>query len=240
MRKRILGAALALGLAVAAAPQSARAQSCSTGALQVCAAVQASTANVGGTWHLYLKVWNLFTNSAYSGSLSHVITFAGIGSSWSGTATLVAALFGANPVSGSQDNSPNNNVVGAAIDAGASSDQGVNNGLVGCTQPLPPGQWATCYPGGPALLLDFTTSSQFLLAGAVAGFHSQAVNGTQCSLWWDTAGNRTDNGSADCGGASVTPEPVTMFLLGSGLMGMGGVNAFRRRKREDEEEEIVA
>ena len=36
----------------------------------------------------------------------------------------------------------------------------------------------------------------------------------------------------DC--ASVTPEPVTMTLLGSGLMSLAGARALRRRKRDTE------
>ena len=219
------------GLAVGAAlvPQrAAQAQiswaGCSPGTLTVCSAFSASTQRQNGVWHLRLHVWNLYGASGYESGLSHVITFAGIGSSWSGTATLLSAKFNGTDISWSVNNDPNKNIVGAAVNAGTSTDQGITNGLVGCTQPTPPGEYQTCYPSGPELDLDFTTSSQFVLAGAVYGWHSQAVNSTSCSLWADSNGNSTNTNLADCTG--VVPEPVTMTLLATGLAGMGGRVAF--------------
>jgi len=90
---------------------------CSPSALQVCAAFTASTAQVAGVWHLYLHVWNVWDGTAANG-LSHAITFAGIGSSWSGTAVLVSARFNGNSV-GWALGKLNNNVVGAELDFAA-------------------------------------------------------------------------------------------------------------------------
>jgi len=202
---------------------------CSPAALQVCAAFNASTAEVGGVWHLYLQVWNAWDGTTANG-LSSVVTFAGIGSSWSGTATLVSATFDGSSVGWSQATSIPSNPVGAQLDLGANTNTGITEGLVGCTQPTPPGVYQTCLPNGPELDLDFTTSTQFALAGAVYGWHAQAVNGTTCSLWAASDGSTTTNNHIDCVGISVTPEPMTIVMLGTGLAGFGGFGLLRRRK----------
>lgn len=236
MRTSTVAALVGLAVGGALAPKPVTAApltACSPGSLMVCAAFNASTANVAGVWHLYLHVWNLYDGTAANG-VSHVISFAGIGSTWNGTATLVSASFGGNPVTGwSTANSINNNVVGAQMDFAGQTDNGITDGLVGCTQPIPPGKYQTCYPNGPELDLDFTTSSQFVLADAVYGWHSQNVDGlTGCSLWADSNGNTTNDTGADCTG--VVPEPITITLLATGLAGIGGVGFVRRRRRGHE------
>ena len=233
MRKHVVAALVGLGVAAAAAPQPARAAlpatACSSAALQVCAAVSASTFQVGTQWHLALKVWNLFGVSG----LSHVITFVGIGSnSFTGTSKLAGAKFNGNAITTWQTaKTIPNNVVGAELDLAATSKNGATNGLIGCTQQPPPGLYQTCYPNGAYLELDFTTSTQFDLTdpSATYGWHSQDVNGQTCSQWIDSNGNQTQSESGDC---SVVPEPVTMVLLGSGLAGMGGVGLLRRRRKD--------
>jgi hypothetical protein len=239
MKKNIVAAVVGLGLAAAVMPQPARALPpvyCSSPALQVCAALSASTSgNATDGWHLKLHVWNLFTTDGLN-HLSHVITFAGIGSgSWTGSVTAMSAKVGNSITTWKMKNDPNSNVVGAEIDAGAATQNGITNGLVGCDQPFPPGKYRTCFDAGdlsvgPYLELDFTTSDEFVLSDAVYGWHSQAVNGTSCSLWVDSQGNQTQSSAADtC--SSVVPEPVTMMLLGTGLTSMGGFGLLRRRKR---------
>src|SRR5258708_20620830 len=98
MRKNLVVAVVGLGLAAAAAPQPARADwgpvaACSPSSLQVCAAMSASTILVSGQWHLKLRVWNLFTNPAYANDVSHLMTFAGLGSSGVRTAAPASAKY---------------------------------------------------------------------------------------------------------------------------------------------------
>jgi len=228
----ILAMGLALGTAVGPRPAEATPVTyCSPAALQVCAAFDASTAEVSGVWHLYLHVWNAWNGTVADG-LSSVITFAGIGSSWSGTASLVSATFDGSAVGWSDANSIPGNPVGAQLDLAGSTNNGITQGLVGCTQPIPPGVYQTCLPNGPELDLDFTTSTQFVLTGAVYGWHAQAINSTSCSLWASSNGKTTGSDASACAGASVsvTPEPMTMVLLGTGLAGFGGFGILRRRK----------
>jgi len=226
MMRKTMFAALAIGVSAAIAPAPATA-TCSTGSLQVCASVSAF---YGGNGHLYIRAWNLFG----SGGVSHVMTWVGIGSStWSGTASLVATRFNGNLVSTWKiANGQPNNLVTGEIDFWGQTKNGVNNGLVGCGAGTIANRYTTSCnpPGGPYLELEFTTSSQIDLSTAIYGWHSQDVNGTDCSVWADSNGNLV-GGTGNC---NVVPEPISMILLGTGLAGVGGFGAIRRRKKDDE------
>ena len=71
---------------------------------------------------------------------------------------------------------------------------------------------------------------------ANVGFGIHAISGpNECStkLFVDASGNVNDLGdfpNPACG-TTVIPEPITMTLLATGLAGMGGVGALRRRRK---------
>ncbi|HET9603700.1 MAG TPA: PEP-CTERM sorting domain-containing protein [Gemmatimonadales bacterium] len=73
------------------------------------------------------------------------------------------------------------------------------------------------------------------LAGATFALHSQAgPNGCSTKLFIDPNGgvNTIDAPSAECGGTTTVPEPITMSLLATGLAGMGGAGLIRRRNKK--------
>ncbi len=249
------GLAVLAGIALTAAmvPSPARASipetACSSSALKVCSAVRFSVANAGTVlnpdWQVTVWAWNLFGNGTYgAGSLANVLTYVGLASStWSGEFTLASATYAGNSVAWSAaTNLPHN--LGAALDLGASSNNGINNGLIGCSQTQFGSQLNTCYSKvDSALVLVFNTyhkvgnnlvSSEFTIDPTNPNsnyweVHSQLTN---CSLWLNSNGASTNDAGTGCT-TTVVPEPISMALVGTGLLGMGLARIRRRKKNGD-------
>lgn len=136
------------------------------------------------------------------------------------------------------------NLNGLGLDGGKLLSVGVDNGAT--LTSLPSG-WAldSATPNcdglshscnlysGPANVA-FSSSLTFTVSGSPTNifFHIGGFNNTSCSVWVGGAfasnvSNGVESGLGDCGGTPTVPEPGTLGLMGTGLIGLAGL--FRRR-----------
>jgi len=233
---------LMLGVAgsLVMAPAAARADGlnfdnyCVMGALRVCASVRLQS--VGNT--LSMQVWNL------QGSMGSVNTINAIGLyhtsslyDFTGTVANYSVHYVQN---GHQTNitsfwSAANNT---GIKSGSDLYMGAqgNNGITGCTNPGGKNvtHWSTCnsFPGVPYVQFDFTFGQNQHYDLTDVGLR---WNSTQVPVVRNLACDTGNGGCVDPAPptGNVVPEPMTLVLLGTGLMGMGGGVLTRRRKRGD-------
>ena len=206
---------------------------CISGAFPVCASVRVFA---DGN-NLTLQIWNL------EGTLGtpHTLTAVGLyhtGAAWTGTVNSFNAYYingGVTNINGEWEQPSSDIGTLAGIDVEASTGTGGNDGVIGCTNPGGGTKWSTCtggassFPGSPYVQFDFSLSDAFALNDLELRWHSQQVldeNGEfENSLKCDTGG------AGDYPECSVVPEPVTVALFGTGLVGIGGAALIRRRRR---------
>lgn len=232
--QRFGGAALALvALGVLTAPACAQSSLffddyCVTGSFQVCASVRlVSTGNT-----LTMQVWNL---DGMIGS-QHTITSVGVYHSnnpWSGNVDSYGVNYWQSGSSSTDITSAWTQQGGTDISTlggvGAEiySGTGGNAGIIGCDDPGGNDKWATCnsFAGPPYVEFTFNLSTPFDLntGDTQIRWHStQLLDGS--SLKCDTGGN------GDYGPCSAVPEPSSVLLLATGLLGILGFGYVKRRK----------
>jgi hypothetical protein len=254
MRKiwSILGVGLAMAGATAAPAEAVTFYNiCSPGAFKACASADVT---ISPSNQLVIRVWNM--NQSTTGVIAdyasatggwHTITamgISGIGYTMSGSSTSLTARYfnGTTYTALSQwtsGNNPTNAQQLQITNTGASVANGHREGIVGC---LDPGQSnanhvSTCntYPAAPYVEFTISGFSSLSLNNAIFEFHGQQVaQATGCTTFSASNPACTENSLKGRGPPTeVVPEPITMILLGSGLLGVGGA-AQRRRRREAE------
>lgn len=242
--RAVLAAAALMVTAGAAEAQSRSWTVCGGSAFNTCASVNLSVVGQNVT----VQVWNLsgffgtFANTVFTG-----VGFEGIGNNVNVLSSPAPTMSG--PVRPGDTPSvwalKNDKQIGGGVNldiVSQGSTNNVNNGIASaCANPagLPNGSnelWmnpCSMPTGAGWVTINFTISGTWDVANTyilVKGQNGPGGQSTQCI---------TGGANQNCFDVPNTPvpEPITMVLMGSGLLGMGGAG-FLKRRREQQNESV--
>jgi len=233
----------AVGLAMA--PASARADIkhflnyCSPGAMRACASIVVETSlRAGGGTNVSIRVRNLQGWGWYGDNTG--------GSSIRRVGLITPQIVGASGLSVStigtvgQQGSPNGYWfldqpagLGGLIQVASSTNYTGEGGIRGCDNPTYSvnNYYRTCGENTGWVVFTFTTQNNWSASQAEVAWLSDGYQNyttepiTECG----SDGGYGADGRIPC--SHVTPEPITMVLLGSGMAGLGGAGLIRRRRK---------
>ena len=249
-----LGALTALGPAVAWADGFQNYHVCGGDAFTTCAAVQIKVVGKDVT----VNIWNLSgsttANLGTQSSGSTILNGIGFYNLPPGVKIRPGTVTVSGPArSGDQPSAwkfSNKGSIGFPVGISGNVGSGVNNSIAnGCATSLPTGKNLQLFEnqgcGEPSnggwVTYHFRvrgswdpTKSDIVLRGVQVQRGKRGKLSKVATECW--TGNTPNGARANCvnitpGPGTVTPEPVTMTLLATGLAGVGGVGFFRRRKK---------
>lgn len=217
---------------------------CSTGSIQTCASFEVQTINYTTAGQLrtqvYLRVRNLFAVLSDGSQGGSILTRLGVlapqlvdARNENVLSPAQGSIFAEDPAT--RVGTPENywayrnklNSLGQ-IEWGLATAN-ANGGIRDCIGPdaNPSSYFNTC--GGGWVTFAFTTQgnvdpNDFQVAWGVVSVSS--------------GGQGTGDLGSFQGTTEVVPEPITLTLLGTGLLGIGGAGAARRRRRQEEDDTV--